>query len=176
MALTKITGEGIQGISNSSDATAITISSGEVITLAQALPASNLGSGAVIQTVVNTATTNVSTTSTTAQDLISASITPQYTDSIIHIEGYVSRLEVVYNGNAYASLYLQNPSDSNITTGVSGNSASSNSSPAILFGTHSPNSTSSQTYKMMISKSSGATTSVSTDSQRYSIILREIRA
>ena len=39
MALTKITGEGIQGISNSSDATAITISSGEVITLAQALPA-----------------------------------------------------------------------------------------------------------------------------------------
>ena len=49
-------------------------------------------------------------------------------------------------------------------------------SPAILFGTHSPNSTSSQTYKMMISKSSGATTSVSTYSQRYSIILREIRA
>ena len=36
MALTKITGEGIQGISNSSDATAITISSGEDLTMSQA--------------------------------------------------------------------------------------------------------------------------------------------
>ena len=36
MALTKIIGEGIQGISNSSDATAITISSGEDLTMSQA--------------------------------------------------------------------------------------------------------------------------------------------
>ena len=177
MALTKITGEGIQGISNSSDATAITISSGEVITLAQALPASNLGSGAVIQTVVNTATTNVSTTSTSAQDVITASITPQYTDSIIHIEGFISRLEIVYgSSNAYASHYLFDPSGNTITLGVSGNSGNSNSSPAVIFGTHSPNSTSSQTYKMSISKASSGTTSTSTDGQRYSIILREIRA
>ena len=33
MALTKITGEGIQGISNSADANAITISSSEIVTL-----------------------------------------------------------------------------------------------------------------------------------------------
>ncbi len=33
MALTKIIGEGIQGISNSADATAITISSGEIVTM-----------------------------------------------------------------------------------------------------------------------------------------------
>ena len=37
MALTKVIGSGIQGISNSSDATAITISSGEVVTLANNL-------------------------------------------------------------------------------------------------------------------------------------------
>ena len=37
MALTKIGKEGIAGISNSSDATAITISSGEVVTLADDL-------------------------------------------------------------------------------------------------------------------------------------------
>ena len=136
----------------------------------------NVG-GHVIQTVVNTATTNVSTTSTSAQDLISASITPQFTDSIIHIEGFVSRLEIVYgSSNAYASLYLQNPSDSNITTAVSGDAGDSNSSPAVIFGTHSPNATSSQTYKMQFSKASSGTTSTSTDSQRYSIILREIRA
>jgi len=35
MALTKVIGSGIQGISNSSDATAITISSGEVVTFSQ---------------------------------------------------------------------------------------------------------------------------------------------
>jgi len=54
MALTKITGEGIQGISNSSDATAITISSGEDLTMSQAsvdfwrLSANNTNSGADI--------------------------------------------------------------------------------------------------------------------------------
>ena len=47
MALTKVIGSGIQGISNSSDATAITISSGEVVTLANNLvipDAGNIGS------------------------------------------------------------------------------------------------------------------------------------
>ena len=133
-------------------------------------------SGHVIQTVVNTATTNVSTTSTTAQDLISASITPLFTDSTIHVEGFISRLEIVFNSNAYASMYLIDPAGNDFTTGVSGNSGHSNSSPAIIFGTHSPNSTSSQTYKLMFSTASSGTTSTSTDSQRYSIILREIRA
>jgi len=145
-------------------------------TLSNQLTSTNFPNSTVIQTIVNTATTNVATTSTTAQDLISASITPQFTDSEIFIEGFVSRLEIVYgSSNAYASLYLQNPSDSNITTVVSGDAGDSNSSPAVIFGTHSPNSTSSQTYKMQFSKASSGTTSTSTDGQRYSIILREIR-
>ena len=131
--------------------------------------------GHVIQTVTNTGTSNVVTTSQSAQDIISASITPQFTDSIIHIEGFVSRLEIIYgSSNAYASLYLIDPSGSGITTGVSGNSGHSNSSPATIFGSHSPNATSSKTYKMMFSTSSGGTQSTSTDSQRYTIKLTEI--
>jgi hypothetical protein len=131
--------------------------------------------GHVIQTVINTSTSNISTTSTTPQTVTTASITPKFATSTIHIEGFVSRLEIVYgSSNAYASLYLRDPSDSNITLGVSGNSSSSNSSPAAIFGTHSPNSTSSQTYTMLISIASGGTTSTSTDSQRYTIKLTEV--
>ena len=131
--------------------------------------------GHVIQTVINTSTSNVSTTSNSPQTLITASITPKFTTSTIHIEGFVSRLEIVYgSSNAYASLYLANPSGSTITLGVSGNSGSSNSSPAAIFGTHSPNSTSSQTYTMLISTASGGTTSTSSDGQRYTIKLTEV--
>ena len=131
--------------------------------------------GHVIQTVTNTSTSNFSTTSNAPQTLITASITPKFTNSIIHIEGFVSRLEIVYgSSNAYASLYLANPSGSTITLGVSGNSGNSNSSPAVVFGTHSPNSTSSQTYTMLISTASGGTTSTSTDAQRYTIKLIEV--
>ena len=43
--------------------------------------------GHVIQTVINTSTSNVSTTSNSPQTLITASITPKFTTSAIHIEG-----------------------------------------------------------------------------------------
>ena len=175
MALTKVNRGGLNtGVSDSSNATAITISSGEVLTLAQALPTSNLGSGAVIQTVINTATTTVNSTSTSPSDLITASITPQFTDSIIHIEGFVSRMQIVVNSNAFASLYITDPDGNNLTIAVLG-SAISNSSPMSAFATHSPSSTSSQTYKIRLSKASSATQSTGTDSQRYSIKLTEIR-
>ena len=39
MALTKVIGNGIQGVSNSADATAITISSAEKVTLGQQIAA-----------------------------------------------------------------------------------------------------------------------------------------
>ena len=131
--------------------------------------------GHVIQTVTSTSTSNISTTSTTPQTVTTASITPKFATSTIHIEGFVSRLEIVYgSSNAYASHYLLDPSGNTITLGVSGNSGNSNSSPAAIFGTHSPNSTSSQTYTMSISKASGGTTSTSTDSQRYTLKLTEV--
>ena len=130
--------------------------------------------GMVIQTVTNTSTTTVNSSSTSASDLITASITPQFTNSIIHIEGYVSRMQVVYgSSNAYASLYITDPAGNNLTIAVLG-SAIANSSPMTVFATHSPSSTSSQTYKIRLSTSSGGTTSTGTDGQRYTIKLMEI--
>jgi len=163
------------------DSDSISFNNSGNITLNKTVSSGTLGSsvvfpaGHIIQTVTNTSTSNVSTTSSSPQTLITASITPKFTTSTIHIEGFVSRLEIIYGGsNAYASLYLNNPSGSAITLGVSGNSSSSNSSPAAIFGTHSPNSTSSQTYTMLISTASGGTQSTSSDGQRYTIKLTEV--
>jgi hypothetical protein len=130
--------------------------------------------GHVIQTVIGTSTSTVSTTSGSAQDLLSVSITPKFNTSIIVLEGYISRLDIIYNGNAYGSVYLISPAGSGITTAVGGDAGNSNANIASVFGNHSPNSTSSQTYKLAFSTSSGSTTSVSTDGQRYSLILKEI--
>ena len=125
-------------------------------------------------TVINTDTSTVSTSSTSASDLITASISPKFSNSVIHIEGYVSRMQVVYgSSNAYASLYITDPAGNDLTTAVLG-SAIANSSPMSVFATHSPSSTSSQTYKIRLSTSSGGTTSCGTDSQRYTIKLMEI--
>ena len=59
MALTKIIGEGIQGISNSSDATAITISSSEVVTM-PSQPAFQVNNSSTQSNIsINTGTTIV---------------------------------------------------------------------------------------------------------------------
>jgi len=138
------------------------------------IPSTSMPTRSVIQTVSNTATAVVNNATTSPSDLISASITPKFTNSIIHIEGYVSRMQVVVSSNAFASLYITDPSGNNITTSVLG-SAITNSSPMAIFGTHSPSSTSSQTYKIRLSKASSATSTTGTDDQRYSIRLTEIK-
>lgn len=130
--------------------------------------------GHVIQTVVSTSTTTVSTTSGSPQDLLSVSITPKFTNSLITLEGYISRFDIAYNGNAYGSVYLINPAGSGITTAVAGDAGHNNANIISVFGSHSPNSTSSQTYKLAFSTASGSTSSVNTDGQRYSLILKEI--
>ena len=135
----------------------------------QAFPA-----GHVIQTVIGTSTSTVSTTSGSPQDLLSVAITPKFTNSLITLEGYISRFDIVYNGNAYGSVYLINPAGSGITTAVAGDAGHNNANIVSVFGIHSPNSTSSQTYKLAMSTASGSTTSVNTDGQRYSLILKEI--
>ena len=129
--------------------------------------------GHAIQTVTNTSTSTVNNSSSSPSDLITASITPRSTNSIIHIEGYVSRMQIVPSSNAYASLYITDPAGVNLTLGVLG-SAIGNSSPMSIFATHSPSSTSSQTYKIRISTASGGTSSTGTDGQRYTIKLTEI--
>ena len=135
---------------------------------------SNLPVGSVIQTITNTSTTTVSTTGGPV-NLITASITPKFATSVIHVEGYISRFDIIYgSSNAYGSIYLNNPSGSQITLGVVGSGAGNVGGVVSLFGNHSPNSTSSQTYTMLIGTSSGGTSSVSTDGQRYTIKLVEI--
>jgi len=129
--------------------------------------------GHVIQTVTNTSTSTVNSSSTSPTDLITASISPKFSNSVIHIEGYISRMQVVVSSNAYASFYITDSSNTALTTAVLG-SAISNSSPMSAFATHSPSSTSSQTYKLRISTASGGTSSTGTDGQRYTIKLTEI--
>tara|TARA_X000001036_G_scaffold244666_1_gene228312 strand:- start:404 stop:922 length:519 start_codon:yes stop_codon:yes gene_type:complete len=170
--MSSLTVQNIQGSASSSNT--ISVASGHKISgNVTHGTGSVFPTGHVIQTVTNTGTTTVNSTSTSPSDLISASITPQFTNSIIHIEGYVSRMQVVVSSNAYASLYITDPAGNNLTTAVLG-SAITNSSPMSVFATHSPSSTSSQTYKIRLSKASSATSSTGTDSQRYSIKLTEI--
>ena len=134
-----------------------------------------LPAGHIIQTITNTDTSTVSTSSSSASDLITASISPKFSNSVIHIEGYISRMAITFgSSNAYASLYITNSSDTALTTGVLGSSGHSNSSPMSIFATDSPSSTSSQTYKIRLSTASGGTSSTTSDGQRYTIKLTEI--
>ena len=150
----------------------ITVNSGDKITGAAG---SIVAPGQVIQTVINTSTSTVSTSSSSASDLITASISPKFSNSVIHIEGYISRMAITFgSSNAYASLYITNSSDTALTTGVLGSSGHSNSSPMSIFATDSPSSTSSQTYKIRLSTASGGTSSTTSDGQRYTIKLTEI--
>ena len=167
--MSTLTVQNIQGSSSSSNT--INVASGHKISGAAA--GALTAPGMIVQTVVNTSTSTVSTSSSTPSDLITASISPKFSNSVIHIEGYVSRMQVVVSSNAYASLYITDSSNTALTTTVLG-SAISNSSPMSAFATHSPSSTSSQTYKLRLSTASGGTSSTGTDGQRYTIKLTEI--
>ena len=130
--------------------------------------------GMVVQTVTNTSTSTVSNSSTTAVDLISASITPKYSNSVIHIEGYVGHMSTsVGSSNAYCTMRIVDPAGNQLARTVSGQAAYESSSFAGI-GLHSPSSTSSQTYKLQISTSSGGTGTTTTDGQYYTIKLTEI--
>lgn len=139
--------------------------------------ASDLGlnmTGTVIQTVTNTSTTLITATSTTPVNLIAVSITPKFANSVIHIEAYVGVLEIgIGSSNAYCSCYLNDPGGNQIARTVSGQAAYGTNTHSI-FGTHSPNSTSSQTYQVTLGTASGGTGQVHTNGQRYSIRAMEI--
>ena len=135
---------------------------------------SGLPAGAVIQTVTNTATSTVTANSTSNVDVITVSITPKFSNSVIHIEGYMGQLEVsVGSSNAYATVSIEDPSGNQLFRAGVGQSAL-NSEAVALLGIHSPSSTSSQTYTMKMSTGSGGTGSVHTNSQRYTIKATEI--
>ena len=171
--MSTLTVQNIQGSASSSNT--ISVASGHKISgnvthgTSSVFPA-----GHVIQTVNSTSTSTVSTSSSTAQALISASISPKFTNSVIHIDGYVGRFQLaVGSSNAYGTIVMLDPSDSTLAEGVAG-SAISNSVPVAIHAVHSPNSTSSQTYELRLATAAGGTSSVSTDGQRYSLRLTEI--
>ena len=171
--MSTLTVQNIQGSSSSSNT--INVASGHKISgnvthgTSSVFPA-----GHVIQTVNSTSTSTVSTSSNTAQALISASISPKFTNSVIHIDGYIGRFQLGYgSSNAYGTITMLDPSDNTLAEGVGG-SAIANSMPIAIHAVHSPNSTSSQTYELRLAAASGGTGTVSTDGQRYSLKLTEI--
>jgi len=130
--------------------------------------------GTVIQTVTNTSTTTVTVSSTTPVNLIAVSITPKFANSVIHIEYYVSQIEIGKgSSNAYATVYLYDPSGNQLFRTVNGE-VDYNSATHSGIGIHSPNSTSSQTYQTMIGTASGGTGTTHTNSGRYTIKATEI--
>ena len=161
----------IQGLASSATPTTVEIASGHKLT---GDAGSITAAGMVVQTAINSATSTVTASSGTPVLLTNVSITPKFSNSVMHVEGYVSRMNIAYgSSNAYASLYMQDGSDNTLAEGVLG-SAIANSSSMALHGTHSPGSTSTQTYQLKIATASGGTSSVNTDGQRYTIKVMEI--
>ena len=130
--------------------------------------------GQPVQIVTNTSTSTVNSSSTSAVDLITVSITPKYSNSVIHIEGYIGHMVTsVGSSNAYATMRIKDPAGNTLARTVTGQAAYESSSFSGI-GLHSPSSTSSQTYKLTISCASGGTGSTSTDGQYYTIKCTEI--
>ena len=167
--MSTLTVQNIQGSSSSSNT--ISVASGHKISGAAG---SIVAPGQVIQIVNSTSTSTVSTSSNTAQALISASISPKFTNSVIHVDGYIGRFLLGYgSSNAYGTIVMLDPSDNTLAEGIGGSNIA-NSVPVAIHAVHSPNSTSSQTYELRIATASGGTGTVSTDGQRYSLKLTEI--
>lgn len=139
------------------------------------IQSSKMPAGSVLQVVTNTSVTTVSVTPGNPADLISASITPKESNSVIMVKGYQGHANItVGSSNAYGALYILDPSG-NVISGAFVGMANANSGNLTVVGFHSPSSTNSQTYKLRISTGSGGTNANSTDAQRYSIELSEIK-
>ena len=142
-----------------------------------ALPAA-IDTGKILQVVNNSSSTNVSTSSTTSQSILTASITPNSSSNKILVLAGL-RISITANNNAYAGsiLYRGTTSGTNISDQAIGDS---NNADFLGFIKHivldSPSTTSSQTYTLGFRKASSNTTSASTDSQLYDITLMEIEA
>ena len=137
-----------------------------------------LTTGKVLQVVNNSSSTNVSTSSTTSQSILTASITPNSSSNKILVLAGL-RISITANSNAYAGsiLYRGTTSGTNISDQAIGDS---NNADFLGFIKHivldSPSTTSSQTYTLGFRKAYSNTTSASTDSQLYDITLLEIEA
>ena len=136
------------------------------------------GFGKVLQVVENSSSTNFTNSSTSHSELINASITPSSTSNKILIY-FAVNCQITANSNAYGRAGVLRGTISGTSLGdfIGGSAASSNVNFP-LYGTYldSPSTTSAQQYTLGMSTASGATTSVTTDSTTYRLVLMEIQA
>ena len=132
--------------------------------------------GKVLQVIQTQSSTTVTATSET--DLLTLSITPSSASNKVLVSFNVV-LWITNAGNAFANakLYRGTSSGTQISY-VTGGSGQNVYCYALLSNQEldSPNTTSAQTYTLTINKSSGNTSSVSTDAMEYNIVAMEIAA
>ena len=133
--------------------------------------------GRILQVVQASGTSTVSTTSSaTYTSLLSPTITLSSTSNHVLIFA-TTKLNVDGNSNAFAQagVFLTSVSGTQILKTSNGVQNSVDATfQMICLGRHSPASTDEQTYVFGIRKGSGSTTSVSTDAEKYEIILMEV--
>ena len=136
------------------------------------------GAGKILQVVSTSSSTNVSNTTTTESTLLSQTITLSSASNYVLVFGALS-LRLNQNTNAYGAvaIFHTNSSGTKITEVFNGiQSATTSDFNFTLLGKHEPASTAEQTYVLTFKKGSSATTSVSTDSKKYELILMEVAA
>jgi len=132
----------------------------------------------ILQVVENSSSTNFTNSSTSHSELINASITPSSTSNKILIF-FAVNCQITANSNAYGRAGVLRGTISGTSLGdfIGGSAAGSNANFP-LYGTYldSPSTTSAQQYTLGMSTASGATTSVTTDSTTYRLVLMEVLA
>ena len=130
----------------------------------------------ILQVVENSSSTNFTNSSTSMSELLNASITPSSTSNKILIH-FVTNCQIVANSNAYgrATVFRGTTSGTDLGAYLQGSAAGSNATFSIK-GTYfdNPSTTSAQQYTLAMSTASSATTSVTTDSTTYRLVLMEV--
>jgi len=145
-------------------------------TLGIASGAKTSGFGKIGQIVEGSSSTNYTNSSTSMSEMLNASITPSSTTSKILIH-FHANCQVVAGSNAYgrATVFRGTTSGTDLGALIGGSAAGSNANFP-LTGTYidSPSTTSAQQYTLAMSTASGSTTSVTTDSTTYRLVLMEV--
>ena len=128
------------------------------------------------QVVEASSSTNFTNSSTSMSEMLNASITPTSTNSKILIHFHVN-CQIVASSNAYgrATVFRGTISGTDLGALIGGSAAGSNANFP-LTGTYldSPSTISAQQYTLAMNTASGATSSVTTDSTTYRLILMEV--
>ena len=134
------------------------------------------GFGKIGQIVEGSSSTNYTNSSTSMSEMLNASITPSSTTSKILIH-FHTNCQIVASSNAYgrATVFRGTTSGTDLGALIGGSAANSNANFQ-LTGTYldSPSTTSAQQYTLAMSTASGSTSSVTTDSTTYRLVLMEV--